>query len=187
MIEPGVLCMPFVLTTWMESIMRKSGFSASVVARIVSRLDSLAIWMFFEVVARRFARSWIWYSDSSPEIRRVFLPCSAAAWAIWRVKVDFPMPGSPVRRVKLALRKPPLRTLSSSSMLVLRRRCESRLNWRIGVVLEGFCLIRPGLRDCLSMICSSRLFHSWHCGHWPAQEGLCALHLRQMYVFFMMC
>lgn len=170
-VEPGVLVTDVEPITWIESIIANCGFSASSVERIVSRLDSLARVMFGLVVPRRFARSCIWYSDSSPEIIRVFRSCWAILWAIWRVRVDFPIPGSPVRRVKDEFKKPPPIVLSSSWIFVWIRFCFSGEKLLSGVVFAGFSLIPCGRAGCFIVIFSSKVFHSSHWGHWPAQEG----------------
>jgi len=170
--DPAVLCTKDASITCIESKIRKLGFSASIVARIVSKDDSLAIFMFLSRTFKRCARSWIWFSDSSPEIIRTVLPCVAISFAICNVRVDLPMPGSPVKRVKLDVRKPPFRTLLSSSDDVFKRLFLFGVKLFISVTFAGFDLIWFGRLVCCSMICSSKEFHSWHCEHCPAQTGL---------------
>ena len=161
-VDPGALGIAFVPITWIESIIANLGFSASRVERIVSRLDSLAISMFGLDVPSRFARSWIWYSDSSPEIIKVLRSCWAILCAIWRVSVDFPIPGSPVRRVKDEFKKPPPNVWSSSLMFVRIRFCFSGEKLLRGVTLAGFSRIPVGRAGCFTVIFSSKVLHSSH-------------------------
>ena len=70
-------------------------------------------------------------------MRRTFLFWLAIAFAIWSVSVDFPIPGSPVRRVNDACKNPPPIVRSSSSIPVFILRFSLFSNVAIDDVLVG--------------------------------------------------
>lgn len=103
--------------TCMESMMASLGLVVLMVSRIVSRLNSLMAWRLSVVWPSRLERLAIWATLSSPEIKRTlwFLATSLATCS---VRVDFPIPGSPDRRVRLPGMIPSPMTRSNSLMLV---------------------------------------------------------------------
>lgn len=72
----------------------------------------------------RWARPAICSSPSSPEIYSTGVSLLAHQWASSSVSVDFPMPGSPDRSVRLPRTSPPPRTPESSGLFTASRMWE---------------------------------------------------------------
>ena len=95
--------------------------------------------------------------------------------------MDFPIPGSPPRRMKEPSTSPPPRTRSSSGSPRLRRlslRC-SMSPRRTGLLAVMLCAVKVRLAlSCLPMMISSSSmeFHTPHCEQKPCHLGYSAPH-----------
>ncbi len=169
MTDPAEEGMSILETIWMESIITNFAFSCFIVSRIDSRLYSFIAVRSFSFKFRREALWLIWSMDSSPETSRVF--SFLAIWfAIWRVSVDFPMPGSPLSSISEPFTMPFPITRSNSLMFV-RDFWLFESFWinGLGVFARTFLGVfdREVFEEEILMTSSTKLFHVSHCGHFP--------------------
>src|SRR5262245_48186591 len=167
---PGALSRPDLYMVWIESIITTFGFdlliasstrSASVSVRR-NNSDPLA-------TPSRSDRNLICEADSSPLTYSTSPPFTSEA--IWSIRVDFPIPGSPPTSTTEPGTIPPPRTLSNSGMpveiLVSERDSTSEIC--VPDTVAELLDLRPGPLSATS--CSTKEFHVAHPGHWPVHRG----------------
>ena len=94
--------------------------------------------------------------------------------ALCKSSVDFPIPGSPPSKIAERFVAPPPRTLSNSSIPVENLTLFSVFtdSRETGFFFSTCSVPRPaGVTAFLSMMISSRVFHSLHSGHLPSHFG----------------
>lgn len=167
----GKLREPKTLT---ESRMTSSEGSLSSVAKTSSMSEAVRRRMEGFEIPRRMARSEIWAAFSSAEAYRAVLPFFANQSAIWMERVDFPMPGSPERRMSDPGTMPPQRRLFNSDEATGIRRLASDFSFEIvetGSALPDDAESFEAPPFLGSFGASTREFHSPHAGHFPVHFG----------------
>ena len=122
----------------------------------------------------RSARSFICAADSSPLMYKTDAPAPAILAAVCKRRVDLPIPGSPPSKIAERFVAPPPRTRSNSPIPVesLVFSCACTVASPTGRCFSTASLPRPaGETLFLSIIISSKEFHSPHSGHLPSQRG----------------
>ena len=113
---PGALSTVSAHMVWIESMITRSGFSVSIVVKILRRFVSAPSCTVADPKPNRWARMRTCALASSPEIYSTFNPASENRAAACSSRVDFPIPGSPPTKIAEAGTKPPPKTRSSSSI-----------------------------------------------------------------------
>src|SRR3972149_5447751 len=125
------------------------------------------------VTPSREARSFTCASDSSPDTYRTAFPCRARPRAAWRRTVDFPIPGSPPRRVaEAATTPPPIARSNSAIPHDVRNAAVSATSVRRTGREAGKSGMPERCRgEEEEETSSTSVFHSPHPGHFPTHFG----------------
>ena len=156
----------------MESMISTSGASCSTESSTSGRLVSESTSSAPLRADSRWARSFNWLTDSSPETYSTRKPWHRLL-EIWSIRVAFPMPGAPPTSTSEPFTAPPPKTRSSSPMPV-----ENRISLlsSISVMCTAFAAFladgRPAARALGALSCSTMVFHAPQDGHRPAHFGV---------------
>ena len=149
--------------------MRMSGFCSWTADTISSRLVSEKRYSPSSRMPRRWARSLICRSDSSPDTYKT-LENRHRLSQICSIKVDFPMPGAPPTSTREPFTAPPPSTRSSSFIPVLKRSSSTASTSAMGLGLRPPSPAEPEAWDFFfasAAGCSTMVFHFPQAGHLP--------------------
>ena len=134
----------------------------SIISISVSPKNRISSFLIFNLSALNFICS----ADSSPETYKTF-PSPLTLSHSCKIKVDFPIPGSPPTNTKEPLTNPPPNTLSSSAypVEVLCASCPTKLFNGFGASWILFSLFP--LSTFVESFSSKNVFHELQAGHFP--------------------
>ena len=160
---------------WMESTISTSGCSLRTHSKIFPRQVSDRTYRLSLSASRRWARSFSWWADSSPDTYSTRAN-SPSFLQIWSIRVDLPIPGAPPTSTREPFTAPPPKTRSSSPIPV-EKRISSAVP--ISVMGTGFTALADAgfLPDFTGLsACSTMLFHAPQAGQRPAHLGVSLPH-----------
>ena len=157
----------------MESMITPSGLLLRITSLMISRFVSHSSIICSEKAPRRSARILICTLDSSPEIYNTLCPAVDKLWQTCNNSVDLPIPGSPPTSVRDPCTMPPPST-RSSSLIPVRVLFSSRIaisdstQGSEASLLSLFAPFPVFFNSVLSIVSSTKVFHSLQPGHCPS-------------------